>query len=192
MVLEIEFNSAGGEAASELPVALMQRHRFVFRVEIDSPPEEKLEAPKPPPPPAVDVRLRRPLQLARGTTRRPLPKDLFIVFDGGRESGVAFKVLNGTLFVGDDNHPATRFSLADVTAGNVEYQTGGSGDSGRAFSVRVLSGGPILTIPVETFALRVIEVNNTGIAVAHNASTDITSFNLTFTTNAPDQAFNIR
>lgn len=46
--------------------------------------------------------------------------------------------------------------------------------------------------PSQTFPLGVIEVNNTGLRLASGSDGLITPHNLTFTTNATGQTFDIR
>ncbi len=53
--------------------------------------------------------------------------------------------------------------------------------------------GNVVTLRVRSLSLEVLEVNNTGLVVAAGTATHITSYNLTFTTNAPsEQGINIR
>ncbi len=103
-----------------------------------------------------------------------------------------------------DNLPGQRvddFSLEDLEAGRVHYVDGGE-VSKSSLGLRVslvgagFQGGRIrgnaVTLKVETFDLQVFEVNNTGLVVTAGTATAITSYNLTFTTNAPEQGLNIR
>ena len=52
--------------------------------------------------------------------------------------------------------------------------------------------GNSVVLRVETFVLQIFAVNNTGLVVAAGSSALLTSYNLTFTTNAPDQSLNLR
>ena len=52
--------------------------------------------------------------------------------------------------------------------------------------------GNSVVLRVETFVLQIYAVNNTGLVVAAGSSALLTSYNLTFTTNAPDQSLNLR
>ena len=52
--------------------------------------------------------------------------------------------------------------------------------------------GNSVVIQVETFVLQIFAVNNTGLTVAAGSSALLTSYNLTFTTNAPQQSLNLR
>ena len=64
-----------------------------------------------------------------------------------------------------------------------------------AVGMRVSDGretGNTLFIELETFKLQIYVVNNTGLVLPMGTSAIISSVNLTYTTNAPDQSINLR
>ena len=65
----------------------------------------------------------------------------------------------------------------------------------QAVGLRVSDGrqnGNTVFLDLETFKLQIFVVNNTGLVLPMGTWTVISSVNLTYTTNAPDQSINLR
>ena len=65
----------------------------------------------------------------------------------------------------------------------------------QAVGLRVSDGrqkGNTVFVDLETFKLQIFVVNNTGLVLPMGTSSIISSVNLTYTTNAPDQSINFR
>ena len=65
----------------------------------------------------------------------------------------------------------------------------------QAVGLRVSDGrqkGNTVFVDLETFKLQIFVVNNTGLVLPMGTSSIISSVNLTYTTNAPDQSINLR
>ena len=65
----------------------------------------------------------------------------------------------------------------------------------KAVGLRVSDGretGNAVYVNLETFKLQIYVVNNTGLALPMGTAAIISSVNLTYTTNAPDQSINLR
>ena len=91
------------------------------------------------------------------------------------------------------NQRKTSFSANNLNAGHVYYVHDIDGDAD--IGMTVSDGqhiGNTLVLHVEPFQLQIYVVNNTGLTVAAGSSAFLTSYNLTFTTNAPEQGLNLR
>lgn len=65
----------------------------------------------------------------------------------------------------------------------------------QAVGLRVSDGretGNTAFLDIETFKLQIFVVNNTGLSLPMGTFAIISSINLTYTTNAPDQSINLR
>lgn len=65
----------------------------------------------------------------------------------------------------------------------------------QAVGLRVSDGretGNAVFIDLQTFKLQIFVVNNTGLTLPMGTEAIISSVNLTYTTNAPDQSINLR
>ena len=65
----------------------------------------------------------------------------------------------------------------------------------QAVGLRVSDGrqtGNTVFVDLETFKLQIFVVNNTGLVLPMGTWAAISSVNLTYTTNAPDQSINLR
>ena len=65
----------------------------------------------------------------------------------------------------------------------------------QALGLRVSDGretGNTVFLDLETFKLQIFVVNNTGLVLPMGTSAILSSVNLTYTTNAPDQSINLR
>ena len=95
-----------------------------------------------------------------------------------------------------DRYPNTRktsFSARNFNAGHVYYVH--DIDEPADIKLTISDGrdiGNTLVLRVEPFELQIYVVNNTGMTVAAGSSALLTSYNLTFTTNAPEQGLNLR
>ena len=91
------------------------------------------------------------------------------------------------------NQRKTSFSARNFNAGHVYYVH----DIEDAADITLTpsderDSGKALVLHVEPFELQIYVVNNTGMTVAAGSSALLTSYNLTFTTNAPEQGLNLR
>ena len=91
------------------------------------------------------------------------------------------------------NQRKTSFSARNFNAGHVYYVH----DIDKAADIAITISdnrdtGNTLVLHVEPFKLQIYVVNNTGMTVAAGSSALVTSYNLTFTTNAPEQGLNLR
>ena len=75
--------------------------------------------------------------------------------------------------------------MSTPASGATEFDLGLTVSDGRDI-------GNSVSVRIETFVLRIFAVNNTGLVVPAGASGLLTSYNLTFTTNAPEQSLNLR
>ena len=91
------------------------------------------------------------------------------------------------------NKRKTSFSARNFNAGHVYYVH--DGDNNVDIGLTISDGrdiGNTLVLHVQPFKLQIYVVNNTGMTVAAGSSALLTSYNLTFTTNAPEQGLNLR
>ena len=86
--------------------------------------------------------------------------------------------------------------MSDLVEGDVYYVDRGEVSESqigfKLYNKRTKTDGGVITLRVQTFQLDVMVVNNTGLTLASGTSALITPYNLTFTTNAPEQGLNIR
>ena len=197
IVMEIELSSS--QAHTQLPARLRRRQRFLFRINVrlkSQPPLIALSNPD------------EAFTLARGTEKR-LDAKLFIRLDDSTPpTDVVFTVMPREAddsrggYLRNDRYPAhsiEEFTLADVADGNIFYvDLGEVAEARMGFKVSrngevVSAASSVISLTVHTFELQVYEVNNTGLVLAGGSAALITSYNLTFTTNAgSDQGINIR
>eukprot|EP00094_Tigriopus_californicus_P012169 TCALIF_11761-PA protein Name:"Similar to CSPG4 Chondroitin sulfate proteoglycan 4 (Homo sapiens)" AED:0.07 eAED:0.06 QI:0/0.64/0.33/0.86/1/1/15/679/2482 len=187
IVFEMEFSSSGS-----LPAHLQKRQRFLFQIVIV--PKNDI--------PQVKLAYLDPLRLAQ-STEKLLSGDLFEVRDTDSPAAeIVFSVVNRNEkesggFLRNDRYPSQRiddFTLQDLREGNIYYVDEGD-NSDSQLGLRVSDGrheGNVVTLRIQTFKLQVFAVNNTGLSLPTGTSALITSYNLTFTTNAPEQSLNIR
>ena len=91
------------------------------------------------------------------------------------------------------NKRKTSFSARNFNAGHVYYVH--DIEEAADIALTISDGrdiGNTLVLHVEPFELQIYVVNNTGMTVAAGSSELLTSYNLTFTTNAPEQGLNLR
>ncbi len=199
IVFEMELSST--QAVTKLPAHLQQRQRFVFQIKI----EEDNDPPL--------VSLSNPSQaftLARGSEKR-LSADLFQIQDpDSHPADITFKVLPSESrkagYLRNKRYPSPsidEFTLADLQEDLIFYvDLGEVSESRIGFKISDRDSGDgleddsqvaVVTLRIQTFKLSVVEVNNTGLSLAVGASSLITPYNLTFTSNAgPEQGINIR
>lgn len=193
IIFEIEFIPPSRQ---QLPPHLQLRQRFPFRINVQP------RAWSGPPP--VSLRSHPTLlRMARGSEKQ-LEADLFVLADQAKGFGaedISFHIMTakkGGGFVKNEHFPSLKldqFSLPELLNGSIFYV-----DSGQVAEAelrlqirsRTTAFTSLVVIQVETFQLRVMMVNNTGLRMPLESSELITSFNLTFTTNAPEQPINIR
>lgn len=212
IVFEVEFNASAKDQKAPPPAFLRARQRLLLQVKVrpvnDIPridvPDGVLR---------VALGTRKQLSADMFTVHDPdnAPSELIITLAAASQRSAHFENLRFP------NKRKTSFSLADLNAGNVFFvydsnnpssSSGGTLSPSMASSWAPASGmavddigltvsdgrdiGNSVVIRLETFVLHIYVVNNTGLTVASGSSSLLTSYNLTFTTNAPEQNLNLR
>ena len=186
-MFEIEFSSSG----FSLPDFLRVRQRFLLQISVR--PINDI--------PRIDVH-NEIIKMAAGT-RKQLQSEMFQLADPDStpaELTVSLAAASQKIaHIENERFPGKRrksFTVADLNAGQVylvcdDDRSEGISDLGFTVSDGRDVGNSIV-VQVEVFTLQIYSVNNTGLVVAAGASGLLTSYNLTFTTNAPEQSLNLR
>ena len=190
IVFEIEFSTTSGSA---LPDFLHMRQRFLLQISVR--PLNDI--------PRLDV-LDRVIKIASGT-RKQLQRETFEISDPDSspvELTISLAAASQKIcHVENDRFPGQKrksFTVADLNAGMVYLVY----DDDRARPVGISDVGLTIAdgrdvgnsvvVQVESFTLQIFAVNNTGLVVTAGSTQLLTSYNLTFTTNAPEQSLNLR
>ena len=186
-MLDVEFRSASGLT---LPPSLRSRQRIILEIKI----KQVNDIPR-----ISMADGGNTLKIAHGTKKR-LNSDILTLSDPDSDLSDVIVGLNSESqdkghFEIDryPNQRKTSFSASNFNAGHVYYVHDIDGDAD--IGLTVSDGrdiGNTLVLHVEPFQLQIYVVNNTGLTVAAGSSAFLTSYNLTFTTNAPEQGLNLR
>ncbi|XP_064475257.1 chondroitin sulfate proteoglycan 4-like isoform X3 [Ornithodoros turicata] len=185
--LELEFRSR----SFRLPAFLEERYQFLLHIVI-SPVNDA---------PRVKVAPGKVLRLAKGT-KKVLTADLLETADDDTSpSELVYTVLN----LGEpDVHgylehsnaigkSIETFTQEDIDNRHISYVH--QGETEGRLALRVSDGveaGQTVVLRVKAFDLTLSMINNTGVILAHGAYSVISTWNLSFVTNAPDQNLEIR
>ena len=187
VIFEIELKSS----EQELPREMRVRQRF--RLQISIRPVND--------PPQIGLTVKS-LKIAEGTAK-VLTDDLIKVVDPdnsrseivislvpARDEAVPGHIENERF----PGQARDSFSLEDLIQGRVSFVHHDSSKL-QAVGLRVSDGreqGNTVFLDLETFKLQIFVVNNTGLVLPMGTSAILSSVNLTYTTNAPDQSINLR
>lgn len=188
IVFDLEFRAAN----FRLPSFLDEKHRFVFHIQVlpvNDPPKLKLPAGK-------------IFRLAK-FTRKTVPPDLLKIDDPDNSFAELLYIISdlGSLeneaFFENAKNPGKciyNFTQEDVNDGVIRYYNRGAGNA--RVTLHVTDGKASDTAPstlaISPFDLEVTLVNNTGIAIPFNSFSIISTTNLSFADNAPDQNLELR
>ncbi|XP_055931589.1 chondroitin sulfate proteoglycan 4-like [Argiope bruennichi] len=188
VVFELEFRPS----TYRLPPFLEEKHRFVFHIQVlpvNDPPKLKLLAGK-------------IFRIAK-YTKKAITKDLLDTEDpDSQPKDIVYTILN----LGSPENEASfenakipgkstdTFTQADINDNLIAYNNRGAGNVRVTVRVSdgILSDQSTATFRIVPFDLEVTLLNNTGITLSYDSYALITSENLTFVDNAPDQNLEIR
>nr|XP_053643918.1 chondroitin sulfate proteoglycan 4-like isoform X2 [Cherax quadricarinatus] len=187
IVLELELVTRSGYI---LPSYLQSRHRFVLPVRVIA----RNDAPTLQLPPG------KVLRLAAGTTKTLTPEIITVVDSDSSPSKLRISVLNlkerDGGYVQNSKSPGMpihSFTQEQLNQGVISYVHRGEHNTKIALKVSdgIETGEPTI-LRVAAFDLQVYLVNNTGLSIIHGSWALITSMNLSYTTNAPEQDLEIQ
>ncbi|KAK6642782.1 hypothetical protein RUM43_004284 [Polyplax serrata] len=182
------------ESGFLLPGYLQGRHRFVLHVNV-TPVND---------PPSLELGPGKVLRLAQGT-KKILSKDLLNADDPDSSTGdLVYTVLNqggrsdekGYLErLGKPGVKVDSFTQKEVDNRVIVYVHTGKESPNSRLALQVSDGietSPPVFLRISSFPLEIRLLNNTGIVLTHKSFVKITSYNLTFVTNADDPTLEIR
>ena len=187
IVFDIEFRSTSGYT---LPEPLLVRKRINLEIKIKAVNDI----------PRINMADGgNSLKIALGTKMR-LNSDVLTLHDpDSNPSDIIVSLNPGSQEIGHfeiDRYPNKRkmsFTASNFNAGHVYYVHDSKEDAEIELTVSDNRDiGNSLVLHVQPFQLQIYVVNNTGLTVAAGSTELLTSYNLTFTTNAPEQGLNLR